>query len=290
LAANRAAQSAKADCMATGSTGMGISPNDLDAIAHEAFSLLDTGRLTTLFTHRHPGLAAGDAYKITSAVRAMRERRGEKPVGRKIGFTNRAVWDYAPMWGYMYDRTVHDLLAPVPPVSLAPFAEPRIEPEVVFGFRAAPRAGMSEREVLDCVEWAAHGFEIVQSIFAGWQFTDADAIAAYGVHGALYIGPRHDAHDGKDWERQLATFEIDLLRNDEVADHGRAANVLGGGPLTAVRFLLDEMARYPSNPPLAAGEIVTTGTLTKAIPIVSGDTCSTSVQGIGLEDLSLSFR
>src|SRR6266446_8675542 len=38
----------------------------------------------------------------------MRERRGDMPVGRKLGFTNRAAWpDYGPMWGYVYNRTVH---------------------------------------------------------------------------------------------------------------------------------------------------------------------------------------
>jgi hypothetical protein len=29
------------------------------------------------------------------------------PVGRKLGFTNRAAWpEYGPMWGYVYNRTV----------------------------------------------------------------------------------------------------------------------------------------------------------------------------------------
>ena len=47
---------------------------------------------------------------LGSQLRRLRESRGETPVGRKIGFTNRITWpDYAPMWGYLYDRTVHDL-------------------------------------------------------------------------------------------------------------------------------------------------------------------------------------
>ena len=33
-----------------------------------------------------------------------------KPVGRKIGFTNRAIWPkygvYQPIWGTVYDRTL----------------------------------------------------------------------------------------------------------------------------------------------------------------------------------------
>jgi len=52
-----------------------------------------------------------DAYRVTAAIRQMRETRGEMPVGRKIGFTNRTIWTeynvYEPVWGYVYYRTVH---------------------------------------------------------------------------------------------------------------------------------------------------------------------------------------
>ena len=58
-------------------------------------------------------LRTDGAYKVTAAVRAKREARGERPIGRKIGFTNRTIWAeygvYAPIWGYVYDGTVRDL-------------------------------------------------------------------------------------------------------------------------------------------------------------------------------------
>jgi hypothetical protein len=109
------------------------------------------------------------AYRVTAAVRAAREARGEHPVGRKIGFTNRTIWaEYnvdAPIWGYVYDRTVQDLGGEALEVSLTAFAEPRIEPEIVFGLAASPTPGMDERALIRCIDWIAHGFEIVQSIF-----------------------------------------------------------------------------------------------------------------------------
>jgi 2-oxo-3-hexenedioate decarboxylase len=47
-------------------------------------------------------------------VRSLREARGEKVLGRKIGFTNRTIWEqygvYAPIWGYVYDTTVRILM------------------------------------------------------------------------------------------------------------------------------------------------------------------------------------
>ena len=41
----------------------------------------------------------------------MREARGEMPVARKIGFTNRTVWaEYRSIRGYVYYRPVHNLV------------------------------------------------------------------------------------------------------------------------------------------------------------------------------------
>ena len=58
----------------------------------------------------------------------------------------------------------------------------------MFKFAVAPNAQMSDLELLDCIEWVAHGFEIVQSLFPAWKFSAADTVAAYGLHGAA-IGP-----------------------------------------------------------------------------------------------------
>jgi 2-oxo-3-hexenedioate decarboxylase len=46
---------------------------------------------------------------------------------------------------------------------------------------------MDETVLLACIDWVGHGFEIVQSIFPGWKFSVPDAVAAFGLHGALLI-------------------------------------------------------------------------------------------------------
>ena len=69
---------------------------------------------------------------------------------------------------------------------------------------------------------------------------------------------------------------------------GAGANVLGG-PIQALRFLVEEIARYPVNAPIAAGEIVTTGTLTDAQPVAPGDEWSTELRGIPIAGISLAF-
>ena len=268
-------------------------PTELQAIGAEALAALDTGHQISPFSARLSAFDLDDAYRVTAAIRQMRETRGEMPVGRKIGFTNRTIWTgynvYEPVWGYVYNRTVHNLAEIGGTFSLVGLAEPRIEPEIIFKLALAPAPGMDETALLACIDWVGHGFEIVQSIFPGWKFSAPDAVAAFGLHGALLIGPRHSiAAYAEDWSRTLATFKIDLKRDDSVLDHGRATNVLDG-PVSALRHLVDILVRDQVNPPLAAGEIVTTGTLTRALPVSAGETWTTELTGIGLDGICVRF-
>jgi 2-oxo-3-hexenedioate decarboxylase len=268
-------------------------PADLRAIAGEAFSVLGSGRQILPFSARLSAFDFDDAYGVTAAIRQMRQTRGEMPVGRKIGFTNRTIWaEYnvdGPIWGYIYDRTVHNLAEIGDTFSLSGLADPRIEPEIVFRLALAPAPGMDETALVACLDWVGHGFEIVQSIFPGWKFSAPDTVAAFGLHGALLIGPHHSiAAHAEDWSRTLSSFEIDLKRDGLVMDHGRAINVLGG-PVSTLRYLVDILARDQVNPPLAAGEIVTTGTLTRALPVSPGETWTTELAGIALDGIHVRF-
>jgi 2-oxo-3-hexenedioate decarboxylase len=271
--------------------GMTLAPTDHEAIAAEALAATDDARQIAPFSARYPGLTLDDAYRISARLCALRTARGERVIGRKIGFTNRTIWAeyavYAPMWGFVFDTTVHDLPPPRQAAqhafTLAPFAEPRIEPEIVFRLAAAPLPDMDEAELFGCIDWVAQGFEIVQSVFPGWKFALADSVIVNGLHGALLLAPRHPAGFGSvtDWVFNLAGFGIELLRDGTMVDRGHAANVLDG-PLSALRHLVGLLARDPVNPPLAAGDIVTTGTLTRAFPILPGESWSTTLHGIEL--------
>jgi hypothetical protein len=65
------------------------------------------------FSAHYPGLPLDDADRISDSLCELRTARGERVIGRKIGFTNRTIWAeyavYPPMWGFVLDTTVHDL-------------------------------------------------------------------------------------------------------------------------------------------------------------------------------------
>ena len=267
--------------------------SDADRIALEILEAWRARRQIPSLAARLSGFDLDQAYQVTAALRRIRQGRGEPPVGRKIGFTNRTVWDeyrvYAPIWGDMYATT---LLATdgATHLDLSPYLEPRIEPEIAFGLARAPEPGMDEVALLGCIAWVAHGFEIVHSMFEGWRFAAADTVAAFALHGAYRLGPRRPIADApkEGWIAALSRFEISLYRDDELIDRGRARNVLDG-PLSALRHLNDLLATDRHNPPLTAGEIITTGTVTRAFPVAPGETWRTSLHGLDLTPMEIRF-
>lgn len=246
-----------------------------------------------LFTASAPGLSVPEAYLVTAQLRSAFEGRGERITGRKIGFTNRDMWDEygvrAPIWGYCTDRTTFEL-SNTPTPSVSDFAEPRIEPEIIFALGAAPHPWMNEDELIDCIDWVSLGYEVVQSIFAGWKFAAADTIAANALHGALFIGDRHKVAPRREaWLHELSSFKAELFCNGRPIQSGGGEDVLGS-PLRALHHLVHLLEDDPHNPPLGTGEVVSTGTLTLAMPARAGQTFTTKVHGIPLEEIELRFE
>ncbi|MDH5454125.1 MAG: fumarylacetoacetate hydrolase family protein, partial [Paracoccaceae bacterium] len=181
-------------------------------------------------------------------------------------------------------------LADTPTQKVSDFAEPRIEPEIIFGLGTAPHPEMNEEELIKCIDWISLGYEVVQSIFPGWKFAPADTIAANALHGALLIGNRHKvAPRWENWLSELSSFEAELSCDGRPIQTGGGEVVLGS-PLRALHHLVELLADDPHNPPLGAGELVSTGTLTLAMPAGAGQTWTTKVQGIPLEDIELRFE
>jgi 2-oxo-3-hexenedioate decarboxylase len=261
--------------------------------ARRLLSAIDDHQQIAPLSEQDPQFDIDAAYRVTAKIRRVREARGERVLGRKIGFTNRTIWPeygvYAPIWGYVYDTTVHPLPAPTA-FDLNSVVEPRIEPEIVFGLSRAPQPDMDERALLSCIEWVAHGFEIVQSVYPDWRFTTADTVAACGLHGALLIGPRRIVRpaEAEEWFESLPTFRIALKRDDADVANGSGANVLDG-PLSALRHFVGLLVDDAINPPLSAGEIVSTGTLTRALPIAPRERWSTKLSGIQLSGINLTL-
>ena len=244
-------------------------------------------------TSRIPGFDLPSAYAVARLLHDARMSEGAVPLGRKIGFTNSDMWAVygvrEPIWAYVYDQTVTRLALSGGICRLSEFAEPKIEPEIVFHLRSAPPVGNDLQELLACIDWVAHAFEIVQSHFPGWKFQVADTVADCSLHGTLLLGePVPIDQLTPDPLTALESFSISLSRDGELREVGRGTNVLGN-PLIALTHLITVLSKQAAFLPLQANEIVTTGTITTAQDIRAGESWQTKLQGIALPGLTVEF-
>jgi len=265
------------------------------AIADRLIDAYDRAQTLEPITSSDTSFDVPAAYAVLREIQARRAASGWRPVGRKIGFTNRTIWGrYSvdrPMWAHIYAHTVHPAVNGYATFALSGLVQPRIEPEVVFGLRhPVPEAG-DARAVLEAVEWVAAGFEVVQSHFPDWKFRAADCTAAFGLHGALIVGPMKslDDHSRDRLALTLPDFEVTLYRGAEIVDRGRGSHALDS-PALALQHLARLLASQPEALPLGAGEIVTTGTLTNAWPIASGSRWCSDYGTLGLLGIEVTIE
>jgi 2-keto-4-pentenoate hydratase len=258
-------------------------------LGNELIKIHGAADLVSPFSERYPGLTPADGYAAARELHQHRLAAGWKPVGRKIGFTNRTLWErygvYEPMWGTVYDRTLIRAENDRASVHLAGLAQPRIEPEICFGLRAAPRSSDPD-ELLSSIDWMAHSVEIVQCHHPDWKVTIADCTADNGLHGRLIVGT--PATPASDLAEKLPRVKARLFHGDRQVDEGVGANVLGS-PLLSLAHLVELLRKQRAVPPLGAGEIITTGVLTDAHPVAAGQAWRTELTGLPLRGLHVSF-
>ena len=263
---------------------------DVDALARDLLRACDGATLLALPSDADPAFDLPQGFEVAERVRRARIARGDVPVGYKVGFTNRRIWPlygvFAPIWGTVWRHTLHLLDGTAVRASLAGLSQPRLEPEVVFGLKAVPRAGMDNAALIDCIEWVAHGFEIVHTHFADWRFRRGDCFADDALHGRLYVGSRVPIARFADPAAELRALQVELLRDGEVVDRGQASIVLDG-PVDALRQWVEAMHAQPQPWPICAGDVVTTGTITDAWPMAPGMRFATRLSDPRLAALTL---
>ena len=263
---------------------------DATALAHELVAVHQSAALVPPFSESHPGLTPESGYAAARKLHAHRCARGWRPVGRKIGFTNRTLWErygvHEPMWGTVYDKTMVSSDGGRASVALAGLAQPRIEPEIAFRLKSAPPATQDPQALLACIEWIAHAIEIVQCHHPQWKVTIADCTADNGLHGRLVLGTPVPVEKIAGLAAALPFLKVTLRKGNEVKDQGIGSNVLGS-PLLALAFLAEVLEKQGEK--LEPGEIISTGTLTDAHPVEAGETWSTSFQDFPISGLTIDF-
>jgi len=265
---------------------------DATILAAELIDMHAAARTVRSFSERDPALAPETGYAAARKLHEHRLAQGWKPVGRKIGFTNRTIWPrygvYEPIWGWVYDRTLVPAENNRATIPLAGLVQPRIEPEICFRLKAAPPVTTDPQALLASIDWIAHSVEIVQCHHPDWKLRLADSTASNGLHGRLTHGTPVPAGKISGLAAALPFLKVDLLKQDQKVDSGIGSNVLGS-PLLALGYLSELLAKQPDSPPLRPGEIISTGTITDAHPVAPGETWRTDLHGFATRNLEITF-
>ncbi|MEM6429751.1 MAG: fumarylacetoacetate hydrolase family protein [Deinococcota bacterium] len=248
----------------------------------------------TLPSQQDPELSLDHAYDLAFTVADKQVDAGDVIKGRKIGISNPASWPAMGLdnvvWGYMFARTVHTILHNHTKLPLAGMTAPKAELELVFKLKERPLPIRDPFELLQAVEWFALGFEIVDCPYPDWHFKPTDLVATFGFHAALVVGDcvEPDPVLLEALANQIGAVTAKVNHNGQLAAEGGAAAVVGH-PLLALAHLTEVVDAHPSAPALAAGEIISTGTLTPPVALSPGDVLVGEVDGPDLPALTVEF-
>jgi 2-oxo-3-hexenedioate decarboxylase len=211
--------------------------------------------------------------------RLLREGRGGL-VGWKLGVTSRAkqqqVGVDSPIYGFLATDHVLDAGEPL---ATGEHINPRCEPEIVFVMgRDLAGAHVTATGVLAATAGVAVGIEVLDSRYTDYKFTMPDVVADNASAGRYVIGTPVPP-DGID----LRLVGVVLEHNGDVVGTASGAASLGH-PAAAVAWLVRSLAG--SGEGLRAGDVILSGGLTAAVPVVAGDVVVATVDRIGSVELA----
>ena len=210
--------------------------------------------------------------------RVLRDAAGPL-VGWKLGVTSRAkqaqVGVSSPVYGFLPGSGALDIGEPLDTSQLI---QPRCEPEIVFVLGrdlAGPHVGAAD--VIAASSGVAVGIEVLDSRYRDYKFTMADVVADNTSASRFVVGAPVPL-DGID----LRVVGVVLEHNGEVVATASGAASLGH-PAAAVAWMVRRMAADGEG--LRAGDVVLSGGLTAAVPVVPGDVVVASIDRIGSLEL-----
>lgn len=233
-----------------------------------AEALLEAERSTTSrtsITAEWAGLDLAAAYAVQDLALQHRRARGETITGIKLGLTSRAKQKQMgvdePSVAWLTDAMVLPAGLPVPRSHLI---HPRAEPEIAFVMgRRLAGPGVTAAQALAAVSSVCAAIEVIDSRYAGFKFSLADAVADNNSSGRYVTGPISRDPFGIDLGLEACLLEVD----GQIVDTATGAAVLGH-PAEALAFAANTMAARGHA--IEAGWIVLTGGMTDAIAIAPG--------------------
>lgn len=227
-------------------------------------------------TETNPQLTLEEAYKIQLLNVEEDIKNGQKIVGKKIGLTSKAMQSFLgvsePDYGHIFDSMVWDEETPI---SLKGLVQPKIEAELAFILEEDLQGpGISLSDVLTATAGIIPSFEIIDSRIKDWKIKIQDTIADNASSAGIILGSQIFPVNLVN----LKYVGLVLEKNGQITETAAGAAVMGH-PALAVAWLANKLGSLGI--PLKKGEIILSGSLTKALEVKGGDIFHASFGGLG---------
>lgn len=236
-----------------------------DALDEIAVTLLQAERSRTALdaftSNAYPDLDESSGYAVQDRTLRVREGRGERLIGVKLGLTSKAKQRRmnvdVPLVGWITDAHRLQRDQPLPAKK---FIHPRVEPEIFFTLsKDLEGPGVTPEQAGEAVGAVFAGLDVIDSRFTDYRFALGDVVADNCSSGGFVVGPVARELREIDLELEAVVVEID----GAVVDTATGAAILGH-PLKALAEGANILAARGLG--LKAGQIVLAGALTDAIP------------------------
>ena len=236
-----------------------LTQKEIDTFSQKILEDYDSNNPGTIFKDRIK-ISNSDALILQSTVSKLREKRGEKIIGYKIGCvlkeTQKKMGFTQPAWGTLWENELHKNGATL---SKKKYSNPAMEAE--FGVilnRDLKSENISFEYILDSIESIYPLIEIHNLVFYGDAPHGAELLANNAIHAGVILGPETK------FPKNNQTTDLKLIYDKEIVD-AWSNKKWPHDMLSEVAWLVKEQAKI--NNILKKGDLILTGAYGFPIPI-----------------------
>lgn len=221
-------------------------------------------------------LSVDEAYEVQTRLIQHLIRKGERVIGWKVGATSRSVMAQLhlrePIFGCMTSNSDYSSRTDV---KASDFCKLAVEGEIAFVLGTPLRGpNITNVDVIRATAGIAGAVELVDCRITDWNMTTSEAVADNALHAGIILGPVMKPISGFD----LVHEGVVLWKNGHLLASACGVEALGN-PLNVVTWLANKLAEFDRE--LKAGDIVSTGSLTKFFYVEPSDVIEVSFSNLG---------
>lgn len=248
----------------------------IEGIAEQLVKAEDSHTTVTKPSKMYPEIEIEDSYAIQAQVFKIKQERGEKVIGKKIGLTSEGIRKqigvYEPDFSLITDTNV---LRNDSSLKLSEMNIPRLEPEISFILKEDLRGPIvTNWDVIQATLGVAASFEVVDTRFDDYNFKIFDTIADSASYGKIILDNKIVPLDALD----MTNVGLSVYRNGKLLKTATSAEVMGN-PINSVVWLANKMLELGQY--LKKGDVILSGSFTPVFEVEAGDYFEAKFAGLG---------